>query len=66
MQIYFNDTPLNIDASLSIQQLITQQQLNPQGLAVAINQHILPRTAWQTYQLQAGDRLTVFQAIAGG
>lgn len=66
MQIYVNDTLLHIEAPLSVQQLLQQQQLNPKGLAVAINQHILPRTQWETHQLQAGDRLTVFRAIAGG
>ncbi|MGC7559228.1 sulfur carrier protein ThiS [Pasteurella sp. PK-2025] len=66
MHIYFNDELQELDETLSVQQLIQRQQLNPQGLAVAINQQILPRTEWEHYRLQAGDRLTVFRAIAGG
>lgn len=66
MEIYLNDTKLNLEQKLSIQQLIELQKLNQQGLAIAVNQQILPRSEWSTYQLQANDRLTVFRAIAGG
>ncbi|MDO5055309.1 MAG: sulfur carrier protein ThiS [Pasteurella oralis] len=66
MEIYLNDAKLNLEQNLSIQQLIELQKLNQQGLAIAVNQQILPRSEWSTYQLQANDRLTVFRAIAGG
>ncbi|MGL5629408.1 MAG: sulfur carrier protein ThiS, partial [Plesiomonas shigelloides] len=32
----------------------------------ALNQQILARSVWAQTQLQAGDQLAVFQAIAGG
>ncbi|MFD1805977.1 sulfur carrier protein ThiS [Pasteurella oralis] len=66
MEIYLNDAKLNLEQNLSIQQLIELQKLNQQGLAIAVNQQVLPRSEWSTYQLQANDRLTVFRAIAGG
>lgn len=66
MQIYLNDSPIELEKSLNLEQLIVQQQLNPQGLAIALNQQILPRSQWAKTMLQTNDRLTVFRAIAGG
>ena len=46
--------------------LLTQlEQLQP-GVALALNQHILPRDRWEDHLLQEGDRVLLFQVIAGG
>ncbi|WP_437435841.1 sulfur carrier protein ThiS [Klebsiella pneumoniae] len=41
---------------------------DPRGAAVALalNQHILPRDRWEDHLLQEGDRVLLFQVIAGG
>lgn len=66
MQIIVNDSPLEAEAGLTIQQLIHQLNQSPLGMAVAVNRVILPRTEWQSYPLQDGDNILLFQAIAGG
>ncbi|QGM79942.1 sulfur carrier protein ThiS [Otariodibacter oris] len=66
MDIYINGEKITLLTVLSVAQLIEQQSLNPQGLAIAINQNILPRSEWESYQLKDNDSLTVFRAIAGG
>jgi len=36
------------------------------GAAVAVNGEVVPRGAWPTYQLVAGDRVEVLTAAQGG
>ncbi|MFO5973203.1 sulfur carrier protein ThiS, partial [Pseudomonas aeruginosa] len=54
MQIWFNDEPLACADNLSVSALLTQlEQLQP-GVALALNQHILPRDRWEDHLLQEG------------
>lgn len=36
------------------------------GIAVAVNDRVVPRAAWATTHLAPGDRVEVLHAIAGG
>ena len=36
------------------------------GIAVAVNDRVVPRAAWATTRLAPGDRVEVLHAIAGG
>ena len=36
------------------------------GLAIAVNEQIVPRQQWAEFQLSEHDNISVFQAIAGG
>lgn len=66
MQIMVNDSPFEAETGLTIQRLIHQLNQSPLGMAVAVNQVIQPRAEWQSYLLQDGDNILLFQAIAGG
>ncbi|MFH0257845.1 sulfur carrier protein ThiS [Vibrio rumoiensis] len=47
-------------------QLLSQLLLNQQGIAVAINQDVIPKTQWAETTLAEGDDVSVFTMIAGG
>jgi sulfur carrier protein len=36
------------------------------GVAVAVDAEVVPRTEWDTHELQAGARVEVLRAIQGG
>lgn len=66
MQIQFNDEPIQCAEGLSVTALLTQlEQLKP-GVALALNQQILPRERWEHHIVQEGDQILLFQVIAGG
>ena len=65
-QIWFNDEPLACADNLSVSALLTQLEQQQPGVALALNQHILPRDRWEDHLLQEGDRVLLFQVIAGG
>ena len=66
MRIQFNDEPMQCVAGVTVATLLDQlQQLKP-GVALALNQQILPREQWDLQQVREGDQILLFQVIAGG
>ncbi|MEG1211701.1 MAG: sulfur carrier protein ThiS [Leclercia sp.] len=66
MRILFNDEPMQCSEGLTIAALLNQlRQLKP-GVALALNQQILPREQWDRQQVREGDQILLFQVIAGG
>lgn len=61
MQIWFNDEPLACADNLSVSALLTQLEQQQPGVALALNQHILPRDRWEDHLLQEGDRVLLFR-----
>ncbi|WP_406670875.1 sulfur carrier protein ThiS [Raoultella terrigena] len=66
MQIWFNDEPLRCAAALTVAALLAQLEQQQAGIALALNQQVLPRERWDHHLLQEGDRVLLFQVIAGG
>jgi sulfur carrier protein len=66
MRIQFNDEPMQCVEGLTVATLLDQlRQLKP-GVALALNQQILPRERWEHQQVSEGDHILLFQVIAGG
>ncbi|NEG95075.1 sulfur carrier protein ThiS [Leclercia adecarboxylata] len=66
MRILFNDEPMQCGDDLTVATLLNQlRQLKP-GVALALNQQILPREQWDKQQVREGDQILLFQVIAGG
>ena len=66
MHIHFNDEPMQCPDNLTLENLLEQLRLMRPGIALAINQTIVPREQWETHFLNDGDQILLFQAIAGG
>lgn len=66
MRIHFNDKPMQCADSLTLAELLKNLSLFKPGVALAINQTIIPREFWETRLLRDGDQIVLFQAIAGG
>lgn len=66
MQVVVNDEAVHCAEGVRVSELLIQLQQDKPGVALALNQHILPRTQWDHHPLQDGDSLLLFQVIAGG
>jgi sulfur carrier protein len=55
-------------AARTVYELLDARGIDPQrpGIAVAVNGALVPRAAWPTTGLQAGDRVEIVHALAGG
>ncbi len=67
MDIIFNNTSQQIEDSTSVMHLL-QKLLGDklQGIAVAINQNIIPKAQWENVILQQHDNILVIKATQGG
>ncbi|CDG22786.1 Sulfur carrier protein ThiS [Xenorhabdus poinarii G6] len=66
MNIIVNDQTITLNAPMTVQQLLEHIKRTQTGTALAINQAIIPRSEWRTHQINDGDNILLFQAIAGG
>jgi sulfur carrier protein len=66
MRIMLNDTPLQLATVSTLAQLLQQQQLRTEGLAIAVNNNVIAKRQWQEYQLQNHDQIQLFQIVTGG
>jgi sulfur carrier protein len=54
------------DNQLLIDLLAALGLAQPRGLAVAVNDLVVPRAEWPTHAVQAHDRITIIRATQGG
>ncbi len=66
MQIIFNDIPETIQDSSLKSVLESKSLFDKTGIAVAINDYVVPRSKWSETQINANDNILVITATAGG
>lgn len=67
MNVYINNKQYSFDSELSIADAIKQIDGIPaSGIAIALNNDVLPASQWATTTLTDGDRLTIIKAFYGG
>ncbi len=66
MNITVNDERYSLDMPVTIIQLLIELKQPSMGVALAINDIIIPRENWNTQMINEGDTILLFQAIAGG
>ena len=66
MEIIFNNQTKEIDQAslqLTLNDLIGKEQ---KGIAVAVNETVVPKSQWDNYLLQQHDNVLVIKATQGG
>ena len=66
MKVQVNNKEVEIDSVSTLTQLIMKLELPSQGIAVAINNKMIPRTEWEHFSLQENDNLVIIKAACGG
>lgn len=67
MRIYLNDSEHDVSDGLTAAALIEAEcGTRWEGVAVAVNDAVVPRSQWAQQALQAGDRVLIVQAVQGG
>jgi sulfur carrier protein len=67
LTIHVNDEPRTLAGPATLEALMSELGLaGLQGLAVAVNHSVVPRTAWAAQPLADGDRVLVIRAAQGG
>ncbi|PKA99825.1 sulfur carrier protein ThiS [Flavobacteriaceae bacterium MAR_2009_75] len=64
--INMNQKRLQVGVDTTVQQFLQQIDSSMNGVAVAINEQVIPRSKWKTSFLQNEDTILVIQAFQGG
>jgi len=68
MKVIINDTPINLDDSAAtLEWAVADSGITDfRGLAVAVNNNVIPRITWDSFQLNENDTITIIHATQGG
>jgi sulfur carrier protein len=68
MKVIMNDISIDLDASsATLEAAISFSELKDlRGLAVAVNNTVIPRAIWETFTLKENDTITIIRATQGG
>ncbi len=67
MVYYVNNAPQEVAAPCTVAEALTRLALtSSRGMAVAVNDAVVPHAEWDTHPLEPNDRLTLIRATQGG
>ena len=66
MKVQINGEMRDFEAPLSVLQLLTVMNLPSQKIAVELNLEIVPKSAYHSQMVAAGDRIEIVHFIGGG
>ena len=65
MKLIVNNTIIETEAA-TLAQLCEQQQLPAKGVAVAVDNKMVPRAQWDSFELNEAQKITILKAFCGG
>jgi sulfur carrier protein len=66
LPVSVNGAPREVPAGTSVRGLLGMLGLGGRRVAVAVNRSVVPRSAYDSQRLAAGDRVEVLEAVGGG
>lgn len=67
MEVFVNDQKLNVEDNCNLTQLFNHLEIEtPGGIAVALNNTVVPRASWEKQGLKNGDNILIIKATQGG
>ncbi|HKA03868.1 MAG TPA: sulfur carrier protein ThiS [Acidimicrobiales bacterium] len=66
IQIVVNGEDWELPTEATISEVLDALGQGPQGVAVAVNCEVVPRSAWPRTAVRAGDQVEVLKAAQGG
>ena len=66
MKVQVNNKEVEMTPASTLTQLAAQLELPVQGIAIAVNNKMIPRTEWEGFILHENDNLVIIKAACGG
>ncbi len=66
LEVVVNGEPLSIAPGTTIAAVVERLSGRDSGMAVALNETVVPRSQWSTTTLAAHDRIEILTAAQGG
>jgi len=66
LPVVVNGERCAVPGGTTVADLVAQRCASPDGIAVARNREVVPRSTWSSTALAGGDRVEIVTAAAGG
>lgn len=67
MTIFVNNSPFPFDKVPTLSSILDAMKINnPHGIAVAVNEQVVPKSEWEKLTLKNNDKIILIKATAGG
>lgn len=66
MNLKINNQQFEFPEGTTIRALADERQLPEKGVAVAVNNEMIPREEWDAYTVKDGDDIVILKAFCGG
>jgi sulfur carrier protein len=67
MEVFVNNQKQTVEADYNLTQLFNHLDIEtPGGIAVALNNSVVPRANWEKQLLKNGDNILIIKATQGG
>ena len=66
VEIFINNATHTFSQEIDLVEMLKQLSLSSQGVAIAINDTVIPKSEWQVHTLKNQDKITLIQATQGG
>lgn len=66
MKVQVNNKETELLSQSSIQQLALSMEIPAAGVAIAVNNKMVPRTEWDQFVLKENDQIVIIKAACGG
>lgn len=66
MRLIVNGEPREVAAGAGLAAILVDLGVDARRIAVAVNEAVIPRTAWAGLALAEGDRIEIITAVGGG
>jgi sulfur carrier protein len=66
MKVFINDKEHHLNGEHSLAHLLSKTMSNTNGIAVAVNNAVVAKNDWNTFQLNDNDKVIIIKATQGG
>ncbi len=66
MNVFVNDRSVSVNENEGLDNVVSKHAVGQQGIAVAVNNEVIPAGKWPEHQLMEGDKILIIVATQGG
>ncbi|MFD2164446.1 sulfur carrier protein ThiS [Paradesertivirga mongoliensis] len=67
MEVFINNQSVSVRDAVRLSEILLQQNfLDKKGIAVAVNNSVIPKTDWENFRVESADKITIIRATQGG
>ena len=67
MEVFINNQSVSVPDLAKLSEVLVQlDSLNKRGIAVAVNNSVIPKSEWDSYKVDSADKITIIRATQGG